>query len=251
MPFTTLDNYAWLFDINVDSFSDMNQVGMDLVRDNAVAGLADISNSLDKSVGLVSVASDGDDVIDAGKSGTNLHEALGIHSGFISTDRCLPMSSFCPSTWSETSSSSTGRTSSDMSTQATSFNGGSLLSDDPVHKPQTWTAGLTFERPMSFVNPATVFPKLDELARAQIIGVIEDIKPVTPDGCYLTVDHRLLSLSSLQTYCDLYFSRFNSTFPLIHQSTFEPAKVETLLLISVLLLGATYCDKDSHQLAVS
>lgn len=33
-------------------------------------------------------------------------------------------------------------------------------------------------------------------------------------------------------------------------STFDPSSVDTLLLASVLLLGATYADKDAHQVAV-
>lgn len=63
-------------------------------------------------------------------------------------------------------------------------------------------------------------------------------------------DHPLLTLSCLQTYCDLFFTRFNTAYPLIHMSTFDPSEVDTLLLMSVLLLGATYGEKDAHQLAV-
>lgn len=63
-------------------------------------------------------------------------------------------------------------------------------------------------------------------------------------------DHPLLSLSCLQTYCDLFWTRFNTTYPLMHMSTFEPSHVDTLLLMTVLLLGATYGEKDAHQLAV-
>ncbi|MBE7180450.1 MAG: hypothetical protein INR71_04425 [Terriglobus roseus] len=63
-------------------------------------------------------------------------------------------------------------------------------------------------------------------------------------------DHPLLSLSSLQNYCDLFFTRFNNSYPLIYKSTFDPSQVDTLFLLSILLLGATYSDKTSHRLAV-
>ncbi|KAF2731250.1 hypothetical protein EJ04DRAFT_411741, partial [Polyplosphaeria fusca] len=106
------------------------------------------------------------------------------------------------------------------------------------------------ERPLSMLQPSRSLPIIDELARAQILDLIDITQPVAPDGSLVTRDHPLLSLSCLQTYCDLYFTRFNTAYPLIHMSTFEPSHVDTLLLISVLLLGATYGEKDAHQLAV-
>jgi hypothetical protein len=54
----------------------------------------------------------------------------------------------------------------------------------------------------------------------------------------------------LQDYCDLYFTRFNISYPLLHQATFNPAKIDPLLLTSVLLLGATYSDRESHLFAI-
>ncbi|KAL0257422.1 hypothetical protein SLS55_008235 [Diplodia seriata] len=110
--------------------------------------------------------------------------------------------------------------------------------------------GIDFERPMSSMNRSASLPVIDEVARAQVLDVIEAARPITPDGLYISRNHPLLSLSSLQTYCDLYFTRFNTAYPLIHQPTFDASHVETLLLVSVLLLGATYCEKDAHQMAV-
>ncbi|KAF2498901.1 hypothetical protein BU16DRAFT_558940 [Lophium mytilinum] len=106
------------------------------------------------------------------------------------------------------------------------------------------------ERPMSMLQRSRSLPVIDEVARAQILDLIDASRPITPDASFITRDHPLLSLSSLQTYCDLYFTRFNTAYPLIHQATFDASHVETLLLISVLLVGATYCEKDAHQLAV-
>jgi len=93
-------------------------------------------------------------------------------------------------------------------------------------------------------------PTVDEVSRAQVLDIILQSSPQTPDGTVITHDHHLLTLSSLQNYCDLFFSRFNISYPLLHQATFEVSKVNPLLLISVILLGATYADKASHRLAV-
>ncbi|KAF1969886.1 hypothetical protein BU23DRAFT_538935 [Bimuria novae-zelandiae CBS 107.79] len=106
------------------------------------------------------------------------------------------------------------------------------------------------ERPMSMLQPSRCLPIIDELARAQMLDLIDIMQPTAPDGSLVMRDNPLLSLSCLQTYCDLFFTRFNTTYPLIHMSTFDPSSVDTLLLTSVLLLGATYGEKDAHQLAV-
>lgn len=106
------------------------------------------------------------------------------------------------------------------------------------------------ERPMSMLQPSQSLPIIDELARQQILDLIDITQPTAPDGSIVMRDHPLLSLSCLQTYCDLFWTRFNTTYPLMHMSTFEPSYVDTLLLMTVLLLGATYGEKDAHQLAV-
>lgn len=109
---------------------------------------------------------------------------------------------------------------------------------------------LDVERPMSMLQPSQSLPIIDELARQQVLDLIDITQPTAPDGSIVMRDHPLLSLSCLQTYCDLFWTRFNTTYPLMHMSTFEPSHVDTLLLMTVLLLGATYGEKDAHQLAV-
>ncbi|KAH7379134.1 fungal-specific transcription factor domain-containing protein [Phaeosphaeria sp. MPI-PUGE-AT-0046c] len=106
------------------------------------------------------------------------------------------------------------------------------------------------ERPMSMLYPFRSLPIIDEVARAQVLDLIDITQPTAPDGSIVMRDHPLLALACLQTYCDLFFTRFNTAYPLIHMSTFDPSEADTLFLISVLLLGATYGDKDAHQLAV-
>jgi hypothetical protein len=112
-------------------------------------------------------------------------------------------------------------------------------------------AVLTVERPLSLLQPSRNLPAINELTRQQLLNLVDIIKPISPDGSIVTRDHSLLSLSCLQTYCDLFFTHFNTTYPLIHMSTFDASEADTLLLASLLLLGATYGQKDAHQLAVS
>ncbi|KAI8940518.1 hypothetical protein NX059_004195 [Plenodomus lindquistii] len=109
---------------------------------------------------------------------------------------------------------------------------------------------LEIERPLSMLQPSRSLPIIDELARQQLLDLIDIIQPTAPDGSIVMRDQPLLSLTCMQTYCDLFFTRFNTAYPLIHMSTFDPSEVDTLLLVSILLLGATYGEKDAHQLAV-
>ena len=93
-------------------------------------------------------------------------------------------------------------------------------------------------------------PVIDEAARQSVLSLIDRGHPKVPDELEITRDHPLLSLTVLQDYCDLYFTRFNKSYPLLHQATFNPVQVDALLLTSVLLLGATYSDRESHLFAI-
>lgn len=126
-----------------------------------------------------------------------------------------------------------------------------MIPNGIVRQQNTMQFPLDLERPMSMLQPSRCLPIIDELARAQMLDLIDIIQPMAPDGSLVMRDNPLLSLSCLQTYCDLFFTRFNTVYPLIHMSTFDPSNIDTLLLTSVLLLGATYGEKDAHQLAVS
>ncbi|EME81725.1 uncharacterized protein MYCFIDRAFT_50372 [Pseudocercospora fijiensis CIRAD86] len=106
------------------------------------------------------------------------------------------------------------------------------------------------ECPMSLLNHKQTLPSLDELTRERIMDVIEHARPTLPDGSVVMFDHPRLSLQSMQTYLDLFFTRFNVAYPLMHAATFSPPATEPILLTTIILLGATYSDKDSHQLAV-
>lgn len=108
------------------------------------------------------------------------------------------------------------------------------------------------ERPLSMLQTPDLLPQIDEATRERLLDVIEAANPAIPDQtlCSSIRDHPLLSPNTLQSWLDLYFNQFNTTYALIHMPTFEPSQAEPLLLLSILLLGATYSDKGAHQVAV-
>lgn len=107
------------------------------------------------------------------------------------------------------------------------------------------------ERPLSMLRPPSNLPVIQDDARDRLLEIIDVSQPSAPfGGPFNAWDHPLLSLAALQDYLDLFFTKFNTTYPLIHCATFDPGRAEALLLLSVLLLGATYSNRDAHQLAV-
>jgi hypothetical protein len=102
------------------------------------------------------------------------------------------------------------------------------------------------------LHNAAMLPKIDQGVLDKLLQVIEAAEPRIPDAPLgpSVREHPLLSLQSVQTWLDLFFAQFNTTYPLIHMPTFSPSTTEPLLLLSILLLGATYLDKGTHQLAV-
>jgi hypothetical protein len=93
-------------------------------------------------------------------------------------------------------------------------------------------------------------PTVTNEARDGLMQIISQNRPKKPDGTEINSSDPLLSLISLQHYSDLFFTRFNSSYPLIHQATFRSSNTHTFLLMAILLLGATYSDKEAHMLAV-
>lgn len=93
-------------------------------------------------------------------------------------------------------------------------------------------------------------PQLNDDARRGILTLIAQSPPVDIHGQPLNLDSPLLSLTALQSYSDLFFSRFNTTYPLIHTATFDPNTIEPVFLAAILSMGATYSSREAHQLAV-
>ncbi|POS74781.1 hypothetical protein DHEL01_v206823 [Diaporthe helianthi] len=113
-------------------------------------------------------------------------------------------------------------------------------------------AHATRERPLAMLQNSSPTPRIDQEVLNKLLEVIEAAEPKIPDTApgSSVRDHPLLSLQSVQTWLDLFFTQFNTTYPLIHMPTFKAGTTEPLLLLSILLLGATYLDKATHQLAV-
>lgn len=113
-------------------------------------------------------------------------------------------------------------------------------------------APLQPEKPLSMLRKPDSLPQISHVAREKLLTVIETANPNIPDqseGCPIR-QHPLLSQTSLQSWLDLFFNQFNTAYPLIHMPTFDADEAESLLLLSLILLGATYGDKNAHQLAV-
>ncbi|KAG5758357.1 hypothetical protein H9Q72_013504 [Fusarium xylarioides] len=91
---------------------------------------------------------------------------------------------------------------------------------------------------------------LTETKRGEILGLINDIRPVYPDGTSIDERTANLSLARMQEYLDLFFANFNSCYPMIHTPTLEVLDAEPLFLLSLIVLGATYKEKEDHQLSV-
>ncbi|KAI1166649.1 fungal-specific transcription factor domain-containing protein [Nemania serpens] len=106
------------------------------------------------------------------------------------------------------------------------------------------------ERPLSLLCKRLDIPSIERETRDKLLGVIEIANPSFTDQKFSVHEHPLLSARHLNSYLELYFTNFNAVYPLLHLPSFDTKAVEPLLLLSVLLLGATYSGKDSHQLAV-
>ncbi|KAF4503029.1 C2H2 zinc finger [Fusarium agapanthi] len=91
---------------------------------------------------------------------------------------------------------------------------------------------------------------MTETKRREILGLINDMRPVYPDGTSIDESTADLSLAQMQNYLDLFFANFNSCYPMIHTPTLEVLDAEPLFLLSLIVLGATYKEKEDHQLSV-
>ncbi|KAG9575191.1 hypothetical protein KCU77_g15318, partial [Aureobasidium melanogenum] len=219
MPYTTMSNYNWLFDLDTQLNHDF---ALDTINCDALPPMQIETSSNDiMHFEMLDLPTETKTV--------EPHAPVALMIDPLQHQLSIPSQ---PSPTHVSSATGSSHTSSTPSTKATS----------PLPK------GL--EKPMSLLNANTKLPRIDAVARSHILQLVESVRPVTPTGDYVTTDHTFLALPALQTYSDLFFTRFNATYPLIHLSSFEPAKVDTLLLLSVLLLGATYCEKDAHQIAV-
>jgi hypothetical protein len=240
-PFTTVSNYNWLFDMDL---SKVDQVQQPLVTDSFPAfalnsgDVSQPSHVFDMQLDHMMVDKP---MSTAGHYGS-------VPSQRTDSPQQQPQTTalICSPLSAEQQAPIVQRAIQQPETRTPKTHASSRLQAHVSHELLT-----ELERPMSMLQPSRNLPIIDEIARAQLLDLIDITQPTAPDGSIVMRDHPLLTLTCLQTYCDLFFTRFNTVYPLIHMSTFVPSEVDTLLLISVLLLGATYGEKDAHQLAVS
>lgn len=119
---------------------------------------------------------------------------------------------------------------------------GSNESSDP-------SSSIEIDRPFSLLSENPPIPRIDEQICEKLLQLVEATNPSLPSS-FSIWEEPLLSVNTLQEYLNLYFTRFNTVYPLIHMPTFDIHHVEPLLLLSVVLLGATYSSNAAHQLAI-
>ncbi|RAL03263.1 C2H2 finger domain transcription factor [Aspergillus ibericus CBS 121593] len=123
---------------------------------------------------------------------------------------------------------------------------GDFIPDPPDNINLDWMDGPSLLQS----NPSPHLPVLTDSARHGILTLVSQNSPLGIDGHPTPLDSPLLSLPSLQSYSDLFFTRFNTTYPLIHQPTFHPPTTPPVLLAAIVSMGATYSSREAHQLAV-
>jgi hypothetical protein len=276
MPFTTMNNYNWLFDVdktNQMSQSTSNQATFSLIPEIE-------ATARQHQVQTTDCPSTNGNMPDTNRSGrdVNGHTTLNEqpYGKSVSHAKLPPLPTLDQYRYSVTSTTpnaaaitSVSPVSNDSNTfQDRSPTNGTSPSatdspasvrispdDTPWANPQSREMNIpppAFQSHHSLLRGSGQrrMPALDELSRKRALDLLVNARPQLPDGSEITRDHPLLSISSLQNYLDLFFSRFNVAYPLLHQATFDASETEPLLLLAVLLLGATYGEKNSHRLAV-
>ncbi|KAG2417089.1 hypothetical protein HFD88_008307 [Aspergillus terreus] len=92
---------------------------------------------------------------------------------------------------------------------------------------------------------------LTNTKRDEILHLLVDTRPVSRDGTLVDGNIPLLSLDSMQEYLDLFLRYFNTSYPMVHVATLQISSADPMFVLSMIILGATYKNKDSHQLSVT
>ncbi|ODV94036.1 hypothetical protein PACTADRAFT_50931 [Pachysolen tannophilus NRRL Y-2460] len=99
-------------------------------------------------------------------------------------------------------------------------------------------------------NPVPFLPKLDETTRLRTIDFIVKITSTGISYSSFDKNDEFFEMKSMQKFLNMFFIKVNVAYPLIHCSSFNPNEVDSLLLVSLILLGASYDTKASHKAAV-
>jgi hypothetical protein len=229
MPYTTATNYNWLFDLN-------NNLDMD---DNGLGHQEQQQPQPPQHQQMVN--------LETRIPGSSVHLAPSPSQSSHSSQQ-ISLSSFGTGVYSHSQDAVGVRPSPVPSGRSEARSGPNTTIQSSAINPLP--GSIEPERPLASLHPTTSLPCIDECTRGELLDLIQSLRPFSPADEPVTRDNRLLSLSSLQAYLDLFFTRFNTAYPLVHQPTFVASNTETLYLLAMLLLGATYSGKDAHQLAV-
>ncbi|QKD59138.2 fungal-specific transcription factor domain-containing protein [Fusarium oxysporum Fo47] len=229
MPYTTALDYNWLFNMN------LNPTPTPLAKANEQYIP---SAQMSEPVQILSP--------DSINSTRRWSESVHSHSSDTRQDASDPRTAVLNHTKTTPESLASSRT---ESTTPAQYKSAKLSRPNVAHDHQ-YVEEPQFNRPFSMLEKGPSIPKIDESVRKRILQVVEAANPSLPDSRHSLWDEPLLSRDSLQTYLELFFVKFNTAYPLMHLATFDVSRMEPLLLISVILLGATYSTKDAHQLAV-
>ncbi|TID12927.1 hypothetical protein E2P81_ATG09895 [Venturia nashicola] len=273
MPFTTMNNYNWLFDAPADASmetgkscgSDMlsNSIKMPIdlneVNDHIVASNFAPPNNLDD----FEIARSNDTMVwDDLAHETTACQPQKIPGGQVPKRPAHGRDNQV--SWSSNNAASTRRqplcSEPHLDTPISIKHSSTSASRNPTREPEVAAQQTNYRRenvsrthlstPIGppYSTPDT--PIMDNDSRGRILHLLTAARPLMPSNIDVGADNPLLSLVNMQSCLDLFFSRFNVVYPLLHKPTFEPAKTEAFLLLAVLLLGATYSDKEMHMLAV-
>lgn len=221
MPYTTMNNYNWLFDLNLNP----SLSGVDTSTGSTMPTLAGVASEQGHPT---NIQSNSTQTPVTTTNDSELHQKTRNH-------------------FAKKKDTSEGGM---ESTVVGTISAPEDNARDVMRAHQPARPGDLKETPMLSLYPDMDLPQIDDISHERVLDIVEMSRPTTPDGSIVTVEHPLLSLASLQAWLDLFFFRFNTVYPLIHVPTFDPSESEPVLLLPMLLLGATYADKDSHQLAV-
>lgn len=201
MPYTTISNYNWLFDLNSNPTATLGNFPVNpantmsnIVNDNSTFAFGPQDNS------------------------ANVH--LEWH--------CQPSIQPCMARQETDVNRNEALSTNTCSSQAESVR-------MPVKAQEALEPEQLQEAPMMLLHPETDLPKIDDMSHERVLDIIETSQPTTPDGSLVTVGHPLLSSHCLQAWLDIFFLRFNTVYPLIHMPTFNPCHTEPILLLSIVL----------------
>lgn len=260
MPFTTANNYNWLFDVGGQQNFSMPPEQQTSVQDSHVSMMQ--FQSPDQNTSGVfklndSVSGNTSTSTDALFKQPALPQQQPVMEAFQMSEifQFNAMTPHNTGMVNTISHSPMGSDSTANHATEVDFSPATTTSPDSMHtqaanQPNRMLNNAFNMQTLPPSQPRRSMPTMDEVSRRQILDLLVSARPKTPEGSEISRDHHLLSLSSMQNYLDLFFSRFNVAYPLLHQATFDPSQTEPLLLLAVLLLGATYSEKAIHRLAV-